>query len=154
MKIKGCITFLAFVLCGMVTAQNAIDPLKGNTTVISKPAIIDSSQLIADKIVNSKTPVLVDFWAPWCGPCKMLNPIIKELEKEYDQKVVFIKVNVDIHKAIAAYFGITAIPAVFIIKDKAVVKMLPGLQNKDSYKEALDEVLLTQKTAPKKIPAE
>lgn len=104
----------------------------------------DSSQLIASEIVKSKIPVLIDFWAPWCAPCRMLNPIIKELEKEFDGKIMFVKVNVDIHRGIAAYFKVSSIPCIFLVKDKVVVKLIPGLQPKQVYADALNEIL----TAP------
>ncbi|MBD3320071.1 MAG: thioredoxin [Chitinivibrionales bacterium] len=105
----------------------------------STPA--DSSQQIAKRIVNSEIPVLVDFWAPWCMPCRMLNPIISELKKKYAGKIEVIKVNTDINRGLAAYFGITGIPAVFIVKDKTVVKAIPGLQPKENYENAVKEVL-------------
>ncbi len=101
----------------------------------------DSSQAIADRIVQSKIPVLVDFWAAWCGPCRMLNPIIEDLEKKYRNKVLFVKVNVDIHRALSAYFGISSIPAVFLINNKNVIKAFPGVQPKETYAAALDSTL-------------
>lgn len=101
----------------------------------------DSSQIIADRIVQSKTPVLVDFWAVWCRPCRILNPIIEDLEKAYRKKVLFVKVNVDIHRALSAYFGVQSIPAVFIINNKSVVASIPGVQPKERYIEELDKVL-------------
>lgn len=128
----------------LLTAQGMEETLKAPSSPMGESAPVDSSQKIADIIVNSKIPVLVDFWAVWCGPCKMLNPIIKELEKEFDKKVLFLKVNVDIHRSIANYFKINAIPAVFIIKDKTVVNMLPGLQTKEAYVKALNDVLTAQ----------
>jgi thioredoxin 1 len=113
-------------------------PLK---TPGSAAQIIDSSQQIAEIIVKSKIPVFVDFWAVWCGPCKLLNPIVAELEKEYRGKVLFLKINVDIHKSISNYFQVNAIPAVFILKDKTVLKMFPGLQMKETYTAALNDVI-------------
>lgn len=104
-------------------------------------SVVDSSQLIANEIVKSEIPVLVDFWAPWCGPCRLLNPIIQELEKEFAGKVRFMKVNVDIHRSIAAYFEVRSIPAVFIVNKKVAVKAIPGLQTKEVYVDALKEVL-------------
>ena len=103
----------------------------------------DSSQAIADRIVKSEIPVLVDFWASWCMPCRMLNPIIEELEKEYKNRVLFIKVNVDVHRALSAYFKVTSIPAVFIIHKKSVVQAFPGVQPKERYIAALDTMLKT-----------
>ena len=114
-----------------------------NMADTNKPsAPVDSSQQIADKIIKSKIPVMVDFWAVWCRPCTMLNPIMKELEEEYKGKVLFLKVNVDIHKAISSYFGISAIPAVFILNNKTVQKVLPGLNPKEAYTAAINEALV------------
>jgi thioredoxin 1 len=129
---------LRFVLTIIISA--VISAYSADSTTVKK-AVVDSSQQIADKIVQSKKSVLVDFWAAWCGPCRLLNPILKDLEKEYQGKLVFMKVNVDIHRAIASYFGINAIPMVFIIKDKTVVKVLQGLQPKEAYAGAIKEVL-------------
>jgi thioredoxin 1 len=106
----------------------------------------DSSQQIANKIVSSKKPVLVDFWAIWCAPCRMLDPTIKKLEKEYKGKVSFIKVDVDRHRQIAAYFRVQGIPAVYIIKDRTVQKALTGFQPEEAYREALEAVITPPKT--------
>lgn len=111
-------------------------------------ANIDSSQQIADVIVKSKIPVLVDFWAPWCGPCRYVTPIINELEDQFKGKVLFLKVNVDVHKVIAAYFKIMAIPSVYILYDKTVVQNLQGVQPKEAYVQALEDVLKTSREKP------
>ena len=112
---------------------------------VSTVRLMDSSRFFADKIVQSKMPVLIDFWAAWCGPCRFLNPTIDDLKKEYAGKVLVMKVNVDIHRTLAAYFRVSSIPAVFLITNKTVVDYLPGLQPKELYKRALDKVLFDSK---------
>lgn len=144
----GIILIISILFFGsIVTAEEAQikPPLKAPG---SAAQIVDSSQQIADIIVKSKIPVFVDFWAVWCGPCKLLNPIVEELEKDFKGKVLFLKVNVDIHRSIANYFQVNAIPAVFIINDKTVVKMIPGLQRKESYAAALNDII-SKNAAPK-----
>ncbi len=101
----------------------------------------DSSQAIANEIINAEIPVLIDFWAVWCGPCRHLAPIIKEIKKEYAGKIMVKKINVDVHRQIASYFRVQSIPAIFIVKDKTVVKYLPGVQPKAAYVTAINEVL-------------
>jgi thioredoxin 1 len=101
----------------------------------------DSSQQIADRIVASKIPVVVDFWAGWCMPCKYLDPVIKELEREYRGRVHFIKVDVDVHLALSAYFSVSAVPTVYVIEDKTVRAALPGVQNRREYVNAIESAL-------------
>ncbi|MBN1130738.1 MAG: thioredoxin [Chitinispirillaceae bacterium] len=125
--------FLLIVEACLAVAQPLREP--------SPPAHRDSSQQIAERIINSTQPVLVDFWATWCAPCHMLAPVLKKLEKEYKGKVTFMKVDVDIHRQIAAYFRIQGIPAVFIVNDRAVKKAITGLQPEEAYRKALDAVL-------------
>ncbi len=101
----------------------------------------DSSQAIADEIVKSEIPVLVDFWAAWCKPCHMLTPIIKEIQKQYEGKILVKKVNVDVHRKIASYFRVNSIPSIYIIKNKTVVKLIPGVQPQKVYTDAIEEVI-------------
>jgi thioredoxin 1 len=108
---------------------------------------VDSSDILADVIVKSKVPVVIDFWAPWCMPCRMLTPTIEELKKKYAGKIKVMRINVDVNVRISAYFRVSSIPAVFFIKDKAVVLYLPGLRPKEDYEKAIAEVLVL-KTAP------
>jgi len=116
-------------------------PLPAAPAVPDSLPAVDSSQAIANRIIRSKKTVLVDFWAVWCGPCRILDPILKELEKEYGKRVEFMKVNVDVHRRISGYFGVSSIPAVFIIRDKTVQRALTGVRDKTEYRRALDEVL-------------
>jgi thioredoxin 1 len=106
-----------------------------------KNAKADSSQQIADRIVASKIPVVVDFWAGWCMPCRYLNPIMEELEKEYKGKVLFIKVDIDVNLALTAYFSVSAVPTVYVIEDKTVRTALPGVQRKKDYVNAIESAL-------------
>lgn len=109
---------------------------------------IDSSDILADMIVKSKVPVLIDFWAPWCMPCRMLSPTIEELKKKYAGKIKVMKINVDAQVRISAYFRVSSIPAVFFVKDKAVVLYLPGLRAQEDYEKAITEVLALKVEPP------
>jgi thioredoxin 1 len=125
------------LLSTLFAATVATAQVRSDTTA----APVDSSNRIADRIVKSTIPVFVDFWAPWCKPCKMLHPIVAELEKQYTGRVLFIKVNTDVHRRISGYFGINSIPAVHIIRKRVVQRSLAGVQPKQTYQAALDEVL-------------
>lgn len=92
-------------------------------------------------VLDSKTPVVVDFWAPWCGPCKIVSPTIEELAKEYEGKVVVGKMNVDDNLQTSGTYGVMSIPTVMIFKNGQPVKAMVGAQGKDSYKRAIDEVV-------------
>lgn len=85
---------------------------------------------------------LVDFWAPWCGPCQMVGPVIEELATEFEGKAKVGKVNVDEQQSLAEHFQIMSIPAVFVFKNGEVVDTLIGAMAKEDYKEAIQKHLL------------
>lgn len=93
------------------------------------------------EVLKSDTPVLVDFWASWCGPCKMLSPVISQLAEEYSGKVKVCKVNVDDEGGLASQNAIVSIPTVIIFSEGKVVKKIVGAHAIDEYEDALDELL-------------
>jgi thioredoxin 1 len=93
------------------------------------------------QVLQSATPVVVDFWAPWCGPCRMVSPIIEELAKDFDGKVVVGKMNVDENPQVAGQYGVMSIPTVMVFKGGQPVKSMVGAQGKETYKQSINEVL-------------
>lgn len=95
------------------------------------------------EVLKAKEPVLVDFWAPWCGPCKMQEPIIEELAKEYAGKSIKIgKLNVDEAPSSAGKFQIMSIPTLIIFQDGKPIEQMMGVQDKNTLKERLDKFII------------
>lgn len=107
---------------------------------MSKPVEINEAKF-SESVLKAKNPVLVDFWAPWCGPCRMVAPVVDELATDYDGKVDFVKVNVDDNQKIAQQYGVMSIPTLILFKDGAPVTNVVGFRPKPELKKTLDEAL-------------
>ena len=93
------------------------------------------------EILQSDKPALVDFWAPWCGPCKAISPVINDLAGEFGDKVKFTKCNVDDNPVTPGKYGIKAIPTLIFFKDGQVVEQITGMVAKSKLEEALNKLL-------------
>jgi thioredoxin 1 len=93
-----------------------------------------------EAVLEAKEPVLVDFWAPWCGPCQLAGPVIEELAKEYEGQVKVVKINVDENPKTAEKYGVMSIPTVIIFKDGKEVKRQVGFPGKAGYESLIREV--------------
>lgn len=107
---------------------------------MSKPVEVNDSNF-DQTVLQSKTPVLVDFWAVWCGPCHMVAPVVEELAGEYEGKVTFAKLNVDENPKTASQYGIMSIPTLLIFKDGAPISNIIGFRPKPELKKSIDAVL-------------
>lgn len=94
-----------------------------------------------EQVANSSTPVLLDFWAEWCGPCRMMAPTIEELASEYEGKVMVGKLNTDENHDVAVKYGISAIPTLILFNKGEVAQKLVGLSAKKDIKAAMDTVI-------------
>lgn len=94
-----------------------------------------------DKVLNSDVPVLVDFWAEWCGPCRAIGPTIEQLATEYDGKAKVFKVDVDREGDIASRYGVMSIPALMVFKEGKVVGQMVGAQPKPNIAALIDKAL-------------
>lgn len=109
---------------------------------MASPLIITLTQEnFQSQVLQSGTPVLVDFWAEWCGPCKMIAPVLDELANEYQGKVKIGKVNIDEHQGLAAEYGVRAIPTLLLIKNGQVAEQMVGAKSKRDLKASLDKAV-------------
>jgi len=103
--------------------------------------VIELTDETFDSTIQENKPVLVDFWAPWCGPCKMMAPIIEQVASEYADKATVCKVNTDDHRQAAIQFAINAIPTLILFKSGEMVKKWVGMTQKSVIIAAIDETL-------------
>ena len=107
---------------------------------MAKPQDV-TDQTFEQSVIKSDQPVLVDFWAPWCGPCRMVAPIVEELAGEYEGRVKFVKLNTDENPEVSMRYGIRSIPTLLVFKDGEVKGQIVGFRPKSELKKRLDAVL-------------
>ena len=108
---------------------------------MASPLIVNlTEEKFAQQVLESPTPVLVDFWAEWCGPCKMISPVLDELATEYDGRAKIGKVNVDEQQSLAAQYRVSSIPTLLFFKKGEVADQIVGARSKRDLKASLDRV--------------
>ena len=107
---------------------------------MAKPIVVTDAEF-SQKVLQSDVPVVVDFWAPWCGPCRAVAPILEELAGEYEGKLTVAKVNVDDEQQYAGQYGIMAIPTMLVFKNGQIVQRIQGAAPKPKLKQAFDDAL-------------
>jgi thioredoxin 1 len=93
------------------------------------------------EVLSLEKPVLVDFWAPWCGPCKMLSPVIDEIATEYEDKAKIVKVNTDANMSLSSKYQVMSIPCLILFKNGTVIQRVVGFKSKNDLKKLIDSVL-------------
>ena len=107
---------------------------------MTKPITIDDSNF-DQTVFQAETPVLVDFWAAWCGPCRMVAPVVEELAEEYEGRISFAKLDVDQNPKTASKYGIMSIPTLLLFKDGKPISNIVGFKPKAELKRSLDATL-------------
>jgi len=143
----ACLALAAAVVVAAVLVRGAEGPAtrpapateKGEVIEMAEPIVGTSANFEAE-VIRSSTPVVVDFWASWCGPCRMVSPILDELAGEYEGKVKVVKVNVDEERALANQYRVQAIPTIIFFKDGAAADKVIGAESKASLAERFDKL--------------
>ncbi|HXG35342.1 MAG TPA: thioredoxin [Dehalococcoidia bacterium] len=107
---------------------------------MAKPSEVTDANFEGE-VLKANTPVFVDFWAPWCGPCRMVAPVVEELADEYQGKVKFVKLNTDDNINTAMRYGIRSIPTLMLFKDGQAVQQVIGFRPKSELKKVIDRTL-------------
>ncbi|MCD4655425.1 thioredoxin [bacterium] len=125
--------------CGgsSASAKESISSSNSESTKLIEVTDSDFQSLLK----STDKPILVDFWAPWCSPCRKLGPMIEELSKDYSEKALIAKMNVDKNKNTPGQYKIRGIPAVLVFKNGELKAQIIGLKKKSVYKEAIDSLL-------------
>ncbi len=113
---------------------------QSNNSTMAVTQVSDAKSWEVD-VINSDIPVFVDFWAEWCGPCRMVSPVVEELANDYDGKVKFVKVNVDEANELASKYNVFSIPTLIILNKGEIVSQQVGAASKESYKSMIDRAL-------------
>ena len=100
-----------------------------------------TDQTFKQKVLENKGIAVVDFWAPWCGPCRTVGPVIDELAKELEGKVKIGKINVDENSQIANQYGVMSIPSILFFKNGQPVKTMVGAQSKETYRQEIEQLV-------------
>jgi len=107
---------------------------------MSDNVLIVTDTNFSDEVISSEKPVLVDFWAPWCGPCKAIGPVINELAGEFNDKIKFTKCNVDENPITPAKYGIRSIPTLIFFKDGSIAEQVVGAVPKAKLEEIINKI--------------
>jgi thioredoxin 1 len=135
------------VICEACGIKNAVDPALKEAAVCGSckaplklyhEPLEGTDASFQKEVLESKMPVLVDFWAPWCGPCKMISPIVHEIAKEHEGRVKVVKVNTDESRQVAATYGIMSIPTLLVFQGGEAVDKIVGAVPKKKILEALE----------------
>ncbi len=132
---------IAAIVVGILFFMSIMPANKSSKSKESSMTSRTTDATFQQEVLSSDIPVVVDFWAPWCGPCRLVGPIIDKIEKTANGRFKVYKLNVDENPQTASAYSITGIPSVLIFKSGKVVKQLVGAQSEQGYSAAIEEAL-------------